>query len=188
MSLKIIVKAIPVMAMLAASGTMALAQSDDDYRRGWWQGSGMGQMMMNGPFDGGPMMGRGPMMGYGWDGMLDRIDGRLAFIKTELAIRDDQTAQWDKFAAAARDNAENHNGLMQSMMEEFSGDEYVKKTLPERLSDHEDFMQARLEQIKEMRVAVEELYDVLDDTQKNAANDIMMPAMGMGMGMGMMMR
>ena len=64
-------------------------------------------------------------------------------------------------------------------------DDYAAKPLPERLSDMESFMEARLAQIKEMRAAVDELYGVLDDTQKKAANDIMMPAMGMGMGMDM---
>lgn len=188
MRVKTLVKVIPVLAVMAASGTVALAQSDDDSRGGWWQRWGMGQMMMNGPYGRGPMMGQGPMMGLGWDGMLDRVDGRLAFLKTELGIRDDQSAQWDTFAAALRNNAENHNGLMRSMMEGLSDDDYADKTLPERLSEHEGFMQARLEQIKEMRAAVETLYGVLDDTQKKAANDIVIPAMGMGMGMGPMMR
>ena len=185
MALKTLVKAIPVLAMLATSGGMALAQDNDNGRSDWWQRWGTGQMMMNGPFGRGPMMGQGPMMGFGWDGMMDRIDGRLAFVKAELGIRDDQSAQWDKFAGVARANAENHNGLMKSMMERMSSDDYAAKSLPERMSDMESFMEARLEQIKEMRAAVDELYGVLDDTQKKAANDIMMPAMGMGMG-GMM--
>ncbi len=180
-----LIKVIPVMAILAVSGSMAQAQSDDDGRGGWWQRGGMGQMMMNGPFGRG-QMGQGPMMGLGWDGMLERIDGRLAFLKAELGIKDDQSAQWDKFAAALRANAENHNGMMRLMMEKMSDDDYADQTLPERLSEHEGFMEARLEQIKEMRAAVEELYGVLDDTQKKAANDIMIPAMGMGMGMGPM--
>jgi hypothetical protein len=179
MSLKTLIKAIPVLAILAASGSVALAQSVGDRRSGWWQQWGMGQMM-----------GRGPMMGYGPDGMLDRIDGRLAFIKTELGIRDDQATQWSKFADTVRANAENQNGLMRSMMDEIADDDYLAKPLPERLAEHEDFMQARLEQIKEVRAAVDAMYGVLDDTQKKVANDIMMPAMGMsmGMGMGIMMR
>lgn len=38
-------------------------------------------------------------------------------------------------------------------------------------------------------MAVEELYGVLDDKQKQTADEIMMPAMGLGgMGMGIMMR
>ncbi|WP_339759304.1 Spy/CpxP family protein refolding chaperone [uncultured Hoeflea sp.] len=178
MTVKILVKVIPVLAMLAASGGTALAQNNDDERRDWWPRWGMGQMM-NGPFGSGPMMGREPMMGFGWDGMLDRVDGRLAFVKAELGIRDDQSAEWDKFADAVRAHAENRNGLMQSMMD----DDYSAKSLPERLGDAESFMEARLEQLKEMRAAVEDLYGVLDDTQKKAANDIMMPAMGMGMGL-----
>jgi len=179
MSLKTLIKAIPVLAILAASGSVALAQSNDDGRGGWWQQWGMGHMM-NGNFGPGQMMGWGPMMGYGPDGMLDRIDGRLAFIKTELGIRDDQATQWDKFANTVRANAENQNVLMRSMMDEIADDDYLAKPLPERLAEHEDFMQARLKQLKEVRAAVDAMYGVLDDTQKKAANDIMMSAMGMG--------
>ncbi len=182
MSFRTFVKAIPILAILACSSSVALAQSDDDGRGGWWQLWGMGQMM-NGSFGPRQMMGQGPMMGYGPDGMLDRIDGRLAFIKTELGIRDDQATQWDKFAQTVRANAENQNGLMRSMMDEMADENYLAKPLPERLAEHEDFMQARLEQIKEVRAAVDAMYGVLDDTQKDSANDIMMPAMGMGMGM-----
>ena len=112
MALKTLVKVIPVLALLAASGGTVLAEDNDSGRSDWWQRWGMGQMMMNGPFGRGLMMEQGPMMAFGWDGMTDRIDGRLAFIKAELGIRDDQSAQWDKFADAARANAENHNGLM----------------------------------------------------------------------------
>ena len=116
-----------------------------------------------------------------------RVGGRLAFIKTELAIRDDQTAEWDAFAAMVRENAENHNGLMQSMMERMWGDGYADTPLPQRLKEHEGFMTARLAQIQDMRAAVEALYAVLDEDQKKSADEIMMPAMGMGMGMGMAM-
>lgn len=189
MSLKILVNVIPVVAMLAASSSAGLAQGKSDDRGGWWPRWGMGQMMMDGPrFGVGPMMGQGPMWGFGQDGFLDRVDGRLAFIKTELALRDDQAAEWEKFAEAVRSNAENHNGLMRSMMEEMVDGDYFERPLPERLAEQESHMAARLEQIKEMRMAVEALYGVLDDKQKKAADEIMMPAMGMGMGMGFMMR
>lgn len=180
MSFNAAFKAIPILTILAASSSFALAQSDDDGRGGWWQGWDMGQMM-NGSFGPRQMMGRGPMMGYGPDGMLDRIDGRLAFIKTELGIRDDQATQWDKFAQTVRANAENHNGLTRSMRDEMADNDYLAKPLPERLAEHEHFMQARLEQIKEVRAAVDAMYAMLDATQKKSANDIMMPAMGMGM-------
>jgi hypothetical protein len=46
---------------------------------GWFNGWGMGHMMGGG-------MGRGGWggMGFGGEAMLDRMDGRLAFLKTEL--------------------------------------------------------------------------------------------------------
>lgn len=182
MSLKILVNAIPVVAMLVASGSPGLAQDTSIDRGGWWPRWGMGQMMMEGPrFGGGMMMGQGPMWGYGQDGFLDRVEGRLAFIKTELAVRDEQIAEWEKFTEAVRTNAENHNGLMRAMMEEMADGDYFERPLPERLTEQESHMVARLEQIKEMRVAVEALYGMLDDKQKQAADEIMIPAMGMMM-------
>ena len=189
MSLKILVNAIPAVAMMVASGSAGLAQDTSGDRGGWWPRWGMGQMMMDGPrFGDGPMMGQGPMWGMGQDGMLDRIDGRLAFIRTELALRDDQAAEWDRFAEVVRSNAENQNGLMRAMMEELADGDFFDKPLPERLAEQESHMAARLDQIKEMRMAVEELYGVLDDKQKQTADEIIMPATGLGMGMGMMMR
>ena len=48
----------------------------------------------------------GPMMGYpGPEAMLDRIDGRLAFLKTELKITEEQTPVWEELAGAIRASA-----------------------------------------------------------------------------------
>jgi hypothetical protein len=46
-------------------------------------------------------------------------------------------------------------------------------------------MEARLEQIKTVKVAVDKLYAMLDEAQKKTADDIVLPSMGMGMGRGM---
>lgn len=170
--------AMTLLAMVTASG-IAIAQEEG---RSWWRGWGMGRMM-DGPMMGrGYMGGMGPMGGYDTDGMLDRIDGRLAFMKTELKIRDDQTAQWDELARVIRDNAETHNDMMRSMMEEMQDGEYFDKPLPDRLTEMETHMEARLEQIRSIREAVDAFYKVLDDDQKKAADDVVLPVMGMGMG------
>lgn len=145
MSLKILLNVVPVVAMLAISSSAGLADDKSDDRGRWWPRWGMGQMMDGPGYGGGPMMGRGPMWGFSQDGLLDRIDGRLAFIKTELALKDDQADVWEKFAGVVRSNAENHNGLMRAMMEEMADGDYFDKPLPERLAEQESHMTARLE-------------------------------------------
>lgn len=168
--------------LTAVAAVPALAQSDDD-DRSWWPRWGMQQMMM-GQWGPGMMGQRGPgMMGWGADQMLDRIDGRLAYLKAELKITEAQTAAWDELAAVVRATAEGHNDLMRDMMNQFR-DGGVDKPLPERLAYHETHLAARLEQVKEIRAAADKLYGVLDDEQKKSADEIVLPMMGMGMGRG----
>lgn len=51
-----------------------------------------------------------PMMGMG-----DHIEGRLAFLKTELRITDAQLPQWNAFADALRAHATQMRGMMHQM-------------------------------------------------------------------------
>lgn len=142
----------------------------DDNSGGWWPQWGMG---------------RG-MMGYGPGTVVDRIDGRLAFLKTELRITGAQSAAWDEMATVIRDTSETHNAMMRTMMTEMHDGSFFKKPLPERLQYQRTHMEARLEQLKSVQQAVDKLYAILDDTQRKAADDIVLPMMGMGMGRGMM--
>lgn len=158
-------------ALVLLSSLPAIAQDDSgDWGPRW----GMGRMMMGG----------GPM-GFGPDAMLDRIDGRIAFLKTELKITEAQTPAWDGFADAIRTTSESHNAMMRAMMERYRDRDAFDTPLPERLELHQSHLETRLEQAKVVRAATESLYMVLDDEQKAAADDIVLPAMGMGMGRGM---
>ena len=47
-------------------------------------------------------------------------------------------------------------------------------------------MEARAEDIKSIRDAMDKLYAKLDDNQKKEVDGIVLPMMGMGMGRGMM--
>ena len=170
---------------LIAAGVMAILISGsawaDDNDGGWWPHWGMGRGMMGGGWGG-----YGGMMGYGPDTMVDRIDGRLAFMKTELKITDAQAAAWDELATVVRQTSETHNAMMRTMMQEVRDGSFFKKPLPERLQYQQTHLEARLEQVKSIREAVDKLYAVLNDSQKKAADDIVLPMMGMGMGRGMM--
>lgn len=143
----------------------------------WWSGWGGGHMMHGGS-DSGHMMRSG---GPGW--MLERTDGRLAFLKTELKITKAQGSAWDKLAEAVRTTSETHKAMMQNMMEEHRSGEFFKRPLPERLAFHQTHLEARLEQVKSVSEAVDGLYKVLDDSQKKSADEIVLPMMGMGSGM-----
>ena len=90
---------------------------------GMWGNDGPGMGMGMG------MWGRGPWSRGGPDWMLDRIEGRLAFLKAELKITESQTAAWNQLADAIRTAAKHHNERMKSV---FSGDQ-KSKSLPERV-------------------------------------------------------
>jgi hypothetical protein len=107
--------------------------------------------------------------------MLDRIEGRLAFIKTELRITDAQASAWNQLADTIRTAAKNHNERMKAA---FSREEKAK-TLPERLDVQEQFVSARLDEIKQIKGSLANLYAVLSDPQKKEADDIVLPMAGM---------
>jgi len=144
---------------------------------------------------GGPgMMGYGAGPGRGWhmwegwgprwggpDAMAERIDGRLAFLKAELKITDTQTPAWNKLAEAIRKSAASR---VERMRGTWSGED-TARSLVDRLEAHEQYMTARLEEIKQIKASWSELYQGLSDGQKKEADDIVFPMMGLaGPGMG----
>ena len=137
---------------------------------GMWGNDGPGWGMGMG------MWGRGPWSRGGPDWMLDRIEGRLAFLKTELKITEPQTAAWNQLADVIRTAAKHHNERMKSV---FSGDQ-KSKSLPERLEAQEQFISIRLEEIKQIKASLKTLYGVLSDAQKKEADDMAIPMVGMG--------
>ena len=136
--------------------------------RGWgmWGEDSMG-MGRGGPF------GR---WGRGSDWMLERVEGRLSFLKTELKITEAQTTAWNEFTQAVRTAAKQRNERMKAV---FAGEEKAK-TLPERIEAQEQFMTARLEEVKQIKASVRNLYAVLSDEQKKEADDMVIPMVGMG--------
>lgn len=142
-------------------------------------------MMGGGGMMGGDMMGMRRMMGM--MGMMGEdmvpaarhLEGRLAFLKTELKITDAQAPQWDAFAAAERDNAK----AMNEMHRQFRPGEGAPKTLPERLTLEEKGLTAHLDAFRKTAAALENLYEVLTPDQKKMADEIVVGPMGMPIGM-----
>jgi hypothetical protein len=126
--------------------------------------------MMGGPGMMG-MMGGG-MMGMG--GMMmspDHVEGRLAFLKTELKITDAQMPTWNAFAEALRANAttmKEARGTMMQMMQQGAG-----VTAPQMLEEHEKHLTLHLEALKRTKAALDPLYAALSDEQKKTADQIL---------------
>ncbi len=131
--------------------------------------SGMGQN--NGMMSGNMMAMMGNMMPMMSGMMSSHVEGRLAFLKTELKITSDQSAAWDSYADAYRAAATSMHSMMGSMMGMTQGD------LPSRLATHERMMQAHLDALKSIDGPLTALYAVLTPDQKKAADDLI----GMGM-------
>jgi hypothetical protein len=166
------------LAKLSAAAVVALliggsanAQGPGGMReRGWgmWNDEGAGYGMMQGPR-------WGMWRGQGPDWMLDRVEGRLAFIKAELKITEAQMGAWNELATAIRTAAKHHNERMRTVL---SGAENAR-TLPQRIQAHEQFMTTRLEELKQIKSSVSKLYDVLSDEQRKEADNVVLPMVGM---------
>jgi len=106
------------------------------------------------------------------------IEGRIAFLKTELGITEAQLPQWNAFADAMREGAKSMQAAMTANMG--AG---MPATAPARSDAMVAMMTARLETTKKVSESGKALYAVLTDAQKKSADDLMMSRMaGMGMG------
>jgi hypothetical protein len=135
-------------------------------------GGGMGEMMV---MMRGMAMMRG-MMGDSGAMVMDHVEGRLAFLKTELKITDAQALQWDGFADALRSSAKSMGGMQQTMMQDGK-----TVSLPARIELQRKMLSTRLDAINAMKAALEPLYSSLSDEQKKLADDLMIGPMGMMM-------
>jgi hypothetical protein len=123
------------------------------------------------------------MMGPGMGGMatIDRIEGRIAFLRAEFKITDAQAGVWNAFADALRSNAKKLGELRASMMGKSDDAQQPTATMADRLDRQEQWLLARLEGIRAMKTAFTKLNESMSDEQKKTANDILAPHMGMGM-------
>jgi hypothetical protein len=147
-----------------------------------------GGSMMNMMGNGMPMMGMMQMMmgsgGTGGMATIDRVEGRIAFLKTELKITDAQGDAWNAFADVLRSNARKLGELRASMMPQAS--------LVDRLTWQEKWLTTRSEDTRAIRVAYIDLAAKLTDDQEKSAEQLLAPHMGMltmmsGLGSGQMM-
>jgi hypothetical protein len=111
-------------------------------------------------------------------GMIDRVEGRIAFLRAELKITEAQAGAWNAFADALRANAKKLGEVRGSMMQhQGSGGQH--HTLARRLDAQERWLLARLEGTRAIKTAFTGLYDALSDDQKKTADELLAPHMGM---------
>jgi len=143
--------------------------------------------------NGTPMMNMGSMMDGGMGQMMEampsgrggsammpfeHMEGRLAFIKAELAVTDAQTPQWNAFADALRASSKAMHETMANMA---TAQREKPWTAADRTGAMVQMMTARLEGMKAVAAAEKALYAVLTDAQKETADDLLGgPMMGMG--------
>lgn len=108
----------------------------------------------------GGMMGRQPRMGA-------MVEGRLAYLKGELNITEEQKPVWDAYASAVGSRVETMQGIHQSMMETMRNGSATA-----RMDARIAAMEAMLESMKALKPATEGLYAVLTPEQKAVADDL----------------
>jgi len=125
------------------------------------------------------MMGSMRMMGSGSAGMgtIDRVEGRIAFLRAELKITDAQAQAWNAFADALRSNAKKLGEVRASLQP--AGGQQQAPSLAGRLDVQERWLSARLEGTRAIKAAFTPLYGALSNDQKKTADELLGPHMGM---------
>ena len=187
----------PAALVLILAGVPASAQTADEHDAHHAPAQAAEQPQVSVPAQPG-MMGRGMMGGQGMMGMMrggmmqgpgmgmiDRVEGRLAFLKTELKITEAQTPAWNAFAETLRVNAKTLGEVRSAMMTRDSAQK--PQTVTERLDLEERWLASRLEGTRATKAALVKLYGVLSAAQKETADELVAPHVGiapMMMGMG----
>lgn len=134
---------------------------------------GPGPGMDHGMMDRGPgMMGGGMMHGPMMMTMMmpgKHIEGRLAFLKTELKIRAKQEQAWNAYADATRANEKRMADMMGSMPMPKAD---AHPSAPDAMKMHIDMMQKHLDAMKASQASLAKLYTALDDSQKKTADEL----------------
>ena len=124
--------------------------------------------MMDCPMMGG-MIGKG-MMGKKRGMMHSRpmMEARLAYIKADLEITEEQTTAWDAYADAVRAR----HATMEKMHADMKKAKESGNAL-ERIDARIAVTEAKLESLKALKAPTEGLYTVLTDAQKDKADKLL---------------
>ena len=138
--------------------------------------------MMQGMMAQMPMMQMMQMMkampGQGGMGGLDlteRVEGRIAFLKAELAITDRQGDKWNALADAFRA----YSAALKSAHP--AGMDTMVPDLVAQMDQSEKRLSAELDGVRGLKAALTPLWAVLTDEQRSTATELLPVHMGLGM-------
>ncbi len=101
---------------------------------------------------------------------LDRLEGRIAFLKAELGITDAQTQAWDQFAQALRTDRQHLLEARQALSASMGQSDTLS-----RLTAYEHHLSMRLDALRSARENFARLYEMLSGPQKRTADDLALP-------------
>ncbi len=116
----------------------------------------------------------------------ERVEARLAYLRTALKITDAQQAQWNAFAETMRKDAaeraqkmqafrEKHAQMRKERAENQAGVERQRPTAVERLERAQQRHAKATERLAAQAAAVKPLYASLSDEQKKVADVVLVP-------------
>ncbi|MBA4174716.1 MAG: hypothetical protein C0511_19200 [Hyphomicrobium sp.] len=110
------------------------------------------------------MMANCPMMG----GSASHAEGRIAFLKAELAITDAQNAASEAYAAQIRKNLTSMQDMQKTMMSMMEA-----KSPVERIDARITMMEKRTQTLKEIKPTLAALYAGLSADQQKKADQLL---------------
>ena len=106
----------------------------------------------------------------------ERVEPRLAYLKTALKITDAQSKQWNAFADVLRKQAKDRDAKVEAMRAKFEagkGKPHPEVSVVDRMERREKMMTDATASLSEVLAAVKPLYAVLSDDQKQTANELL---------------
>ena len=121
------------------------------------------------------------MMGPGM-AIIDHVEGRIAFLRTELKItgRSSGRLEWICRRLARKCEQTGRGSSIDDVWHELNDAQAPAPTLADRLDLQEKWLLARLDGTRTMKSAFVKLDETLSDDQRKAADDLIAPHMGMG--------
>ncbi|WP_363346463.1 Spy/CpxP family protein refolding chaperone [Methylocystis echinoides] len=145
---------------------------------GMSHGGGSGGMDHGG--SGGGMGGMGGMMQHMMCGFTEHLEGRLAYLKAELKLTDQQTTAWSNFADAWRAVAQKAKAKCAATDDR---PDSSRPAVLQKLDKMENHMADHLDIVRAQKAAIEPLFTTLSDEQKKIASETMTSMMKVGMSM-----
>jgi periplasmic protein CpxP/Spy len=102
------------------------------------------------------------------------VDGRIAFLKTELKITPAQDAQWQQYASVMRQNAQSLDQTIANARQHRA----TAMNAVERMEVRGQFAKVRAENEARLLTALRPLYASLSPEQQQVANALMAPHAG----------